>query len=83
MLAIRKWIEKFPNRSSTSTRVLLSRVVRKQVAMVQSCKKNCPEISFRGTVKSQRVQKSAKLLTVFKLVLHETTRSSLLFLLKS
>ena len=39
--------------------------------MVQLCKKNCLEISYRGTVKSQRVQKSAKLLTEFKLVLHE------------
>ena len=34
--------------------------------MVHLCKKNCLEISFRGTVKSQRVQKSAKLLTEIK-----------------
>ena len=51
--------------------------------MVHLCKKNCPEISFRGTVKSHRVQKSANWLTEFKLVLHETTRSSLLLSLKS
>ena len=82
MLVIRKWIEKFPHRSSTSTRVLLARVVKTSgyCSLVQE---DCLEISCGGTVKSQRVQKSAKLLTVFKLVLHETTRSSLLLSLKS
>ena len=79
MLVIRKWIEKFPHRSSTSTRVLPSRVV-KTSGYCYWCKKNCLEISCRGNVKSQRVQKSAKL---FKLVLHETTRSSLLLSLNS
>ena len=64
---IRKWIEKFPHRSSTSTRVLLSRVAK---TSGYGCKKNCLEISFRGTVKSQRDQKSAKLLAEFNLVLH-------------
>ena len=44
--------------------------------MVQLCKKNCLEISFRETMKSQRGQKSSKMSTEFKLVLQETTRST-------
>ena len=82
-------IERFPPRSSTSTKALFSALQGEEL-LIQLCKKTVKfpivqKIQGFGRVvpNTQTAQKSSKVLTEFKLELQETPRSVLMLPLSS